>query len=259
VRNQAQLSSLKKFYIARSGALYGFRFKDFSDFTTASDGVSAATRNDEVLPAGTGVSQTVQLVKRYTSGGITSIRPIVKPKTVLLAFNGVLQTSGYSVDLTTGKLTHSAGSGVAVTWGGEFDVPVRFDESTDQWLSTRLDSFDNGSTDVVLIEVRDTDPVYDDFWYGGSCEFSITASVTLKLGDGRVQIIQTNATGLYARLPSPTGLDPGGPYMYIVNNGPNSLDIQYPDSSVMVTLATNETIQIVLTLDGSSVLNWIGV
>jgi len=54
------------------------------------------------------------------------------------SFISILQSSGYTLNLTTGIVTFSAapGSGVAVSADYEFDVPVRFD--TDK-LAARAD------------------------------------------------------------------------------------------------------------------------
>jgi len=51
---------------------------------------------------------------------------------VRAALAGVEQSSDWPVDATSGLVTFAAapGSGVAVTAGCEFDVPVRFDSDT---------------------------------------------------------------------------------------------------------------------------------
>jgi uncharacterized protein (TIGR02217 family) len=67
---------------------------------------------------------------------------------------GVEQLSGWTVDTTTGivSFTSAPGSGVAVTAGFEFDVPVRFDSDT---LDVTLDVERLGSiTSIPLVEIR---------------------------------------------------------------------------------------------------------
>jgi uncharacterized protein (TIGR02217 family) len=70
-------------------------------------------------------------VKHYASGSQSSTRAIAKPVTgtVRIAIGGVDEVSGWSVDTATGVVSFGAapGSGVAITAGFEFDVPVRFD------------------------------------------------------------------------------------------------------------------------------------
>lgn len=102
------------------------------------------------------IRKSSQLTKVYASGAYSWTRTITKPVagTVKVAKAGVLQTSGFSVDTTTGivTFTNAPASGVAVTAGFEFDVPVRFD--TDE-LPVVLDFERQGSiTSITMIEVR---------------------------------------------------------------------------------------------------------
>lgn len=74
--------------------------------------------------------------------------------TVTVALDGIAQASGWSVDTTSGQITFATAptSGVTITAGFEFDVPVRFD--TDQ-LDVTHDIERLGSiTSIPLIEVR---------------------------------------------------------------------------------------------------------
>ena len=71
-----------------------------------------------------------------------------------IAIDGVGQTSGWSVDTTTGivSFTTASAAGAIITAGFEFDVPVRFDTDT---LDVTLDIERLGSiTSIPLIEVR---------------------------------------------------------------------------------------------------------
>lgn len=71
-----------------------------------------------------------------------------------IALGGVEQLSGWSVDTTTGGVSFSAapGTGVAITAGFEFDVPVRFDTDA---LDVTLDLERLGSiTSIPLLEIR---------------------------------------------------------------------------------------------------------
>jgi uncharacterized protein (TIGR02217 family) len=73
---------------------------------------------------------------------------------VSVALDGTEQPSGWSVDTTTGVVTFSAapGTGVEITAGFQFDVPVRFDTDT---LDVTLDIERLGSiTSIPLIEIR---------------------------------------------------------------------------------------------------------
>lgn len=146
VKTQAQLDELIAFFRARKGRAYGFRFKDWTDY----QGIA------EVLSIGDGITTNFQLVKHYSSGGITETRAIKKAVagTVQLYLDAVLQTSGVSVDTATGIVTFATppANGVEIMADFEFDVPVRFD--TDK-LSASIDSYGSHSwMDIPLIEVR---------------------------------------------------------------------------------------------------------
>jgi uncharacterized protein (TIGR02217 family) len=95
-------------------------------------------------------------VKHYASGSQTWVRTITKPVagTVRTALGGVEQPSGWSVDTTTGIVTFDTApsSGVAITAGFEFDVPVRFDTDA---LDVTLDLDRLGSiASIPLLEIR---------------------------------------------------------------------------------------------------------
>src|SRR5271156_1861110 len=48
-RSAADVSTLLNFFHARAGRAIGFRLKDWSDFTTASDGMSSPQWNDQTI------------------------------------------------------------------------------------------------------------------------------------------------------------------------------------------------------------------
>lgn len=130
IKNKTDMDAVIAFFRARFGKAYGFRFKDWSDY----QGVG------QQIGTGNGTLTVFQLVKNYSSGGNGYTREIKKPVsgTVKIYLNGVLQVSGYTLDLTTGIVTFSSapGSGVVVSADYEFDVPVRFDSDT---LAVRQD------------------------------------------------------------------------------------------------------------------------
>lgn len=155
IRNADKLAEVVTFFEARRGRLYGFRFKDWSDYKSCPP-MRITHPADQSLGTGNGSIKTFQLRKTYASGSSSWVRTITKPvaDTIRVALNGTEQASGWTVDLATGVITFSTapGSGVAVTAGFQFDVPVRFD--TDQ-LDMVLDIERLGSIpSIPLIEVR---------------------------------------------------------------------------------------------------------
>ena len=143
------------FFEARMGRLYGFRFKDFADFKSCAPAATPAP-TDQIIGTGDGTATAFQLVKTYTSGTNSWTRTITKPVsgTVRIAKAGVEQMSGWSVDTTTGVVTFTSApaSGLAITAGYEFDVPVRFDSDA---LAINLESFGAGDIPhIPIVEIR---------------------------------------------------------------------------------------------------------
>ena len=155
LRSAADVGTLLAFFHARAGRARGFRLKDWADFTSKADGVSAAAFGDQSLGTGNGTATQFQLRKNYTSGSVTHARDIRKPVSgsVTIGLNGVQQSTGWSLDVATGLVTFTTapGSGVSITAGFQFDVPVRFD--TDQ-LNISVENFVRANVDIPLLEVR---------------------------------------------------------------------------------------------------------
>jgi uncharacterized protein (TIGR02217 family) len=156
VKTPAQIVELRAFHAARRGASRGFLLKDWIEYTSSADGVTAATMLDQPLGTGDGAVTTFQLVKRYTDAGGTYDRPIKWPVsgTLLVALDGVLKGSGVSVARGTGvvTLTPAPGNGVVITAGYQFDVPVRFEDDHFPLTWDTINSRSAGS--MPLAEVR---------------------------------------------------------------------------------------------------------
>ena len=157
VRSLDDVETLISFFEARQGQMFGFRWKDWSDFKSC---VASAEVDclDQPLGDGDGLRTEFQLVKTYSSGGVGYVRPIQKPVsgTVHVAVDGteLAHGTGYTLDLDTGVISFATApaNGAVVTAGFEFDVPVRFD--TDQILSSAA-SFQAGDVpNVPIVEVR---------------------------------------------------------------------------------------------------------
>lgn len=151
IRSINDLHDVIEFWEARLGQLYGFRWKDWTDFRSGKPG-RPTTSLDQNIGTANGALTTFQLRKIYSSGPTNYARPIRKPVagTVKVAVNGVNQPSGWTVDTTTGIITFSsAPSSGAVTAGFEFDVPVRFGADK---LSLSVDAFEAGSISAIEIQ-----------------------------------------------------------------------------------------------------------
>jgi uncharacterized protein (TIGR02217 family) len=153
------LAQVIAFFEERRGRLYGFRWRDRLDHSSAApDAAVAAT--DQAIGTGDGTTATFALTKTYGSLYSPYQRPVVKPAggSVRIAVAGteVDEGTAFSVDTSSGLVTFHAGhipaSGAAITAGFLFDVPVRFD--TD-YLEVDYSAFAAGAIPKIpLVEIR---------------------------------------------------------------------------------------------------------
>jgi uncharacterized protein (TIGR02217 family) len=157
LRSMDDVAALIAFFEARSGQLFGFRWKDWADYKSC---IPSATPelDDQVIARGDGVTKSFQLIKTYRSGEATYARPITKPVagTVRASVQDTEMFEGvhFEIDTQTGIITFTEAPmlDVAITAGYEFDVPVRFD--TDR-INVSVSSFRAGHVpDVPVVEVR---------------------------------------------------------------------------------------------------------
>jgi len=157
MRSLDDVEVLIAFFEARQGQMYGFRWKDWSDYKSGR--ARAEIRfDDQVIARGDGATTVFPLMKTYRSGAHSYARPITKPVAgtvrVGLEQDELQEAVDYTVDTATGLVTfvHPPGEDLAVTAGFEFDVPVRFD--TDR-IQTSVASFQAGDVpNVPVVEVR---------------------------------------------------------------------------------------------------------
>jgi uncharacterized protein (TIGR02217 family) len=159
VKTHQALSQAIAFFEERRGRLYGFRWRDRLDHSSAAPG-AILTPLDQRIGIGGGATTTFALRKTYGEDYEPYRRPIEKPVfgSVRVAVDGVEVSAGtaFTVDAASGIVTFLAGhipaSGVAVTAGFMFDVPVRFD--TD-YLEVDLSAFEAGAIPKIpLVEIK---------------------------------------------------------------------------------------------------------
>lgn len=122
LQDEADLNILRNFFYARRGRKFGFRFKDWLDFSVVT-GYQFTTD---------GTTTTFQVIKRYIDAGEHYDRRLLKIVTGTVSlFDDTFPTSDYSIDLNTGWVTLggtlAATIGHVITATLEFDIPVRFD------------------------------------------------------------------------------------------------------------------------------------
>jgi uncharacterized protein (TIGR02217 family) len=159
IKTLDQLHSVISFFEERRGRLYGFRWRDHSDYKSCPP-QQAVSALDQSIDTGDGSTTMFQLRKAYGSGPSPWSRTVSKPVagSVQVAVNGVeqVEATDFDVDITTGVVTFSAAStpaaGAVITAGFLFDVPVRFDADR---LEINLSGFEHGSIPSIPIsEVR---------------------------------------------------------------------------------------------------------
>ncbi len=157
LRSLDDVETMIAFFEARQGQLFGFRWKDWSDYRS-SKASQPISLGDQKVGTGDGVTTEFSLVKTYSSGVHSYTRPLSKivEGSVVVGFDGLATTEGddWAVDANSGTLTFTAppAAGVEITAGFEFDVPVRFAVDA---IQTSVASFQAGEVpSVPVVEVR---------------------------------------------------------------------------------------------------------
>jgi uncharacterized protein (TIGR02217 family) len=156
LRTAADIALFLAFFEERRGQLYGFRWHDLFDHSTAPPG-HAPGPLDQGLGTGDGTARTFPLLKRYGAAFAPYDRPIRKPVagSVRVAVNGAeLASAAFTVETTTGLVTLATApeAGAAVSAGFLFDVPVRF--ATDR-IEIDYRAIEAGIVpDIPIVELR---------------------------------------------------------------------------------------------------------
>lgn len=264
IRTFDDLMDVKKFYIARMGPAWGFRYYDWLDFSSAANGRDAHDDEDVKIGDGNASETDFQLIKNYTDSGITRVRTIQRPitGTVLIALDGVAQTEGsdFTVDYTTGLVTMTPfpGAGVEVTAGFTFHVPARFGMEIDEVFDTSIDSFDSGSINAIpIVELKDERAIDDEFYYGGAYDHgNISANVSITHNQGRVHTLTPISAGLNLTLPDFASLPAGGPHFYIVNEGAYQVSIKDHVGGTVIQLPSSGIAVLIITINAVSAKSW---
>jgi uncharacterized protein (TIGR02217 family) len=158
IRSVDDLKAVIAFFEARRGSLYGFRFRDPFDWSSAAGG-KAISPLDQQIAIGDGTVSAFQLKKSYGDSGGSASRDITRPVlgTVRIAVDGTEASEGsaFTVDYTTGQVMFEPAyvpqAGVEVTAGFEFDIPVRFDADS---IEISMASFTAGHIPAIpLVEL----------------------------------------------------------------------------------------------------------
>lgn len=170
VREYPILDWLQSFWLVVGGPEATFPFRDPNDFASISldcaNEVPAWSGADQFLMDGDGLTRTAQLTKVYDVEGHTYGRPIVLPVDGQLEIlvDGVapedvpgLDGGPYTWTVTRPggivEFTPALTNGRVATWGGLFDVEVRF--GSDDAFDAIVQSYGvSGAADITLKEER---------------------------------------------------------------------------------------------------------
>ncbi|MBU2582774.1 MAG: DUF2460 domain-containing protein [Alphaproteobacteria bacterium] len=159
VRSLDDLHQVIEFFEERRGRLFGFRWRDHTDWKSCEPGHLTGAL-DQVIGTGDAATVSFDLVKTYGSTYAPWTRRIRKPVvgSIKVAVDGVeqIEASDFITDAVTGSIVFQPARvpaiGASVTAGFEFDVPVRFD--TDM-LEINIQGFRAGAIpSIPIVEIR---------------------------------------------------------------------------------------------------------
>jgi hypothetical protein len=199
------------------------------------------TNVDALLGVGDGTTTTFQLRKEYTSGSTTAYVPITKPVsgTVKVSLDAVDQSSGWSVNLTTGVITFTVApsAAVIVKAGCEFDIEARFGAEVDASLPISADQFSIGSVrSIPLIEVISGNTVNEERLALGGGRKAFTSSISIAQHEGITWELTPASSGLVVTVETAADLPSGGPHYMFYNAGADSLTLK-GGAATIATLA----------------------
>lgn len=146
ITSKSKIEELLSFFKARRGRAYGFRFKDWNDYSAIKENIGT----------GDGSKVDFQLIKTYSSGSEIYTKEIKKPAdgTVKVYVDDIEMLSGWTIDIATGVITFSIAPAVDATIEGdfEFDIPVRFNHDS---LDISMKSVNSGQIEKIeLVEIK---------------------------------------------------------------------------------------------------------
>lgn len=235
LQSSEEAATLKSFALGRRGAWASFRVKDWSDYSSAENGVSPPSNTDQLLGTGDGSNRLFYLQKTYDQDGplpyIERIKHYVDG-TLLVALDGS-PTAAFTVN-ADGVITFTTapGLGVVVTAGFEYDVAGRFESNYETWVRLQADSYDNWSAkEIAIVTVLDESEWPDTFWPGGGKNWhAVGGDLMLSFQDGVLQRMKPLAN-INVVLPPPEHAAMGQGHFTIVIDATASFVVQVRDDT----------------------------
>lgn len=151
-RPEEDIENVLYFWHAMGGMATYFRFKDWLDFKSCRLGANPTAFDMPIVTSGDSPA-SFRLVKQYAIGSIIQEREITRPigSTIQVSNEASVVQTDYTLDEATGLLTPGGSfSGTPTSWGGEFDVWVRFNGQ----FAPSVSSFRVQNATVQLTEKR---------------------------------------------------------------------------------------------------------
>ena len=146
ITDKTTLDVVRDFFMAQRGRAYGFRFRDWNDYTF-----------DQVIGTGDGTETAFQVFKRYGSGARNFDRVLTTlvAGTLTVHLDDVAQESGVTVDVATAIVTFDAAPAedAEIHFAGQFDVPARFDVDRLKIETIMADDDGNGIVGIPAIPI----------------------------------------------------------------------------------------------------------
>lgn len=269
-RSLEDIRAVVDLYLRVGGSAGIFRYKDQFDYASTEVGrlwgegaATAISFNDQQIGTGDGATTQFQLIKTYGDSP-QHVRTIQKPVsgTVVVGIDGVNQTSGWSVDTTTGLVTFTSAPtlGQVITAGYQFDVPVRFGAEVDQLLRVVMDNYETGAIpQLPLVEQLSVRTIDEAVPMRGATFVTVVADTSISLAYG-LWVVTTSFSGLKLVLPNKSGVDTGGPIVALQNAGlVNDLDVVDQETgTTQFTLTAASKALVYLRVDASGNKIWEG-
>lgn len=176
-RDEAEIQNVLYFWHAMGGKATTFAFKDWTDYKSCPTWGTPAHTDSPLVAVTLDSGTAYQLTKEYTVGSLHGFRDIYKPigSTVIVGNeDGDLQTD-WTLDQDTGLLKPGGTfTGTPTTWGGEFNIPVRFNSD----LAVEITNKELQSVEFTLAEKRLPAPTTFAGDSGGGSEGIVWTDVT---------------------------------------------------------------------------------
>lgn len=150
IQTREQALYVRDFFMARQGRLYGFRFRDWSNYEADKQPLREEPDDSRT---------TFSLSYRYIDNNQFFYDKLIsKPRNEdfqIFRDNTLVPSSQYSLNRTTGIVTFTSppSYGDEYTWSGTFDLPVRFDTDELQVVITTKEVISFPSLPVVELKV----------------------------------------------------------------------------------------------------------